>query len=252
VQILTAENFGNSKESIAYKGPSGTAKTTKLATWPTPIKVAYFDRNLKTIGTLIKAGLDCEVFVFDTFKEFDAGFVQPVKRREFDAQSIGVDTVDFMAAMCQREIQGNKPRMTQPNWGTLLNSLRAAIDTLTSATAPIDGKPSYNVILNYHLIDVTNEDGALLKTAPKIQGSFKDELEAFIDTVLYCTSGTSSSLVKQPTGEMKMVPTKQFLCHTVPPNPFITCKGGGLPPTIEGCYPSLRKAWDGKEGVPSE
>jgi hypothetical protein len=44
-----------------------------------------------------------------------------------------------------------------------------------------------------------------------------------------------------------MVPSKEFLCHTVPPTPFITCKGGGLPPTISGDYKTLMKTWGAKE-----
>lgn len=243
MQIMTAENFGDSKESIGYKGPSGTGKTHNLLTWPTPIKVAYFDRNLKTAGEAILKGLDAELFIFDSFTEFDNEFVSKVRHREFDAQSIGVDTVDFMAAACQREVQGTKAKMTQGDWGILLGKLQQAIHGLTSATAPLGDKPTYNVILNYHLTDVTN-DGNLVRTSPKIQGSFKDELEDYIDTVLYCTSQLSSTAVKQPGGGTKMIPSKQFLCHTVPPNLFITCKGGGLPPTIAGDYPTLRAEWD--------
>jgi hypothetical protein len=243
---MTAENFGESKESIGYQGPSGTAKTHNLLTWPTPIKIAYFDKNLKTVAEAVKAGLDAEIFIFDTAVEFENEFVRKVRQREFDAQTIGVDTFDFMAAMVQREIQGSKARMTQPDWGTFLNRLRVIANDLTGAAAPLGDKPSYNIVFNYHLTDVTN-DGNLVRVAPKIQGGFKDELESYLDTILHCTSQISSTAVKQPGGGTKMVPSKQFVCHSVPPNPFITCKGGGLPPTLAGDYPTLRKAWDGKE-----
>ncbi len=247
MQIMTAENFGESKESIGYKGPSGTGKTHNSLTWPGPLKVAYFDRNLKTAAEAVKGGLDAEVFIFDTFKEFEDEFVRAVRHREFDAESIVVDTIDFMSAMLLRDIQGTAIRLKMGDWGTILNKLRSVCSDLTSATNSIPGKPSYNIVFNYHLMDITNDDGALLKTTPKIPGQFKDELEAYLDTVLYCTSQISSTAVKQTGGGTKMVPSKQFICHSVPPNPFITCKGGGLPPTLPGDYPSLRKAWDGKE-----
>ena len=249
MQIMTAENFGESKESIGYKGPSGTGKTHNAASWPTPIKIAYFDKNLKTISELVKGGLDAEVFLFDYFKEFEDNFVRKVIHREFDAQSIVVDTVDFMAALLMQDVQGSKARLAMADWGTILGKLRRTCSDLTSATSPFGERPSYNVILTYHLMDITNDDGALQKTAPKIPGQFKDELEAYLDTVLYCTSQISSSAVKQPGGGTKMVPSKQFICHSVPPNPFITCKGGGLPPQTPGDYESLRKAWEGKEPV---
>ena len=246
MQIMTKENFGQSKESIGYKGPSGTGKTHNLLTWPGPLKIAYFDRNLKTARDMVVKGADAEIFIFDTAKEFEDEFVRPVRHREFEAETIGIDTFDFMAAMVQREIQGNKPRISQPDWGTFLNRLRTISDDLTRAATALEGKPSYNIVFNYHLSDVT-DDGNLVRTAPKIQGGFKDELEAYLDTVLYCTSQISSTAVAQPGGGKKLVPSKQFLCHSVPPNPFITCKGGGLPPILEGTYGNLMVEWGKKD-----
>jgi len=251
VQTMTADNLGESRESIGYKGPSGTAKTTNAASWPQPQVWAMFDKNLKTIRELIKGGLKAEVMIFDTFAEFENNFVRPALHRELQANTLVVDTVDFMAGMLLRDIQGTKIRLAMGDWGTILNKLRSVCSDLTSTTAYLADKPSYNLVLNYHLMDVTNDDGALLKTAPKIPGQFKDELEAYLDTVLYCTSQITSAPVKQPSGGTKLVNQKQFLCHTVPPNPFITCKGGGLPPTIEGTYSVLREHWNRKEGVPA-
>jgi hypothetical protein len=248
---MTKDNFGQSKESILLKGASGAGKTWNLGTWPPPIKIANFDKNLKTIGDLVRGGLDAEVFVFDTFAEFENEFVRKVLHREFEAETVAVDTVDFMAAMLMRDVQGNKLRLAMQDWGTILNKLRSTLSDLTAATAPLPDLPSYNVVLTCHLMDITNDDGALLKTAPKIPGQFKDELEAYLDTVLYCTSQISSKPVPQPGGGSKLVPSKQFLCHSVPPNPFITCKGGGLPPTLSGDYPTLMKEWGKKEETPS-
>ena len=244
MQILTKDNFGESRESIGYKGPSGTGKTTNMMSWPGPLKVAAFDRNQKTIRELVQGGVDAEVYIFDTFKEFEDGFVRPVLHREFAAESIAVDTLDFAAGMLMKDVQGTKLRMAMADWGTILNKLRSVMADLTSSTSYLPDKPSYNVIINYHLMDVTDGDGALLKTAPKIPGQFKDELEAYLDTVLYCTSQISSKPVPQPGGGSRLVPSKEFVCHSVPPTPFITCKGGGLPPVTPGDYGTLRKEWD--------
>ncbi len=251
MQTMTADNLGENRESILYEGPSGTGKTTNAASWPQPQVWAMFDKNLKTIRELIKGGVDASVMIFDTFKEFEDNFVRPALHREFDAQTIIVDTADFMAAMLLRDIQGTQIRLKMGDWGTILNKLRSVFSDLTSTTAYLPDKPSYNVVVNCHLMDVTNDDGALLKTVPKIPGQFKDELQAYLDTVLYCTSQITSAPVKQPGGGTKLVNQKQFLCHSVPPTPFITCKGGGLPPTVEGTYSVLREHWERKEETPA-
>ena len=62
MQTMTAENFGESRESIGYKGPSGTGKTTNMMTWPAPLKIAAFDKNQKTIRELVQGGVDAEVY----------------------------------------------------------------------------------------------------------------------------------------------------------------------------------------------
>ena len=89
---MTAENFGESRNSIAYKGPSGSGKTTLAASWPTPQIWAYFDKNLKTIRDLVKSGLDAKVMIFDSYQEFDQEFVQPALHRKLEA---GVDRLDL-------------------------------------------------------------------------------------------------------------------------------------------------------------
>ncbi len=252
MRTITAENLEDSKESIGYKGPSGTSKTTLMASWPAPLKIACFDRNLKTITNLIRDGLDAEVFLYDTFKEFEDHFVHKVLHREFEAESIGVDTLDFAAGMLMKDTQGTKARMTMSDWGVILNKLRSVCGDLTSAITPIPDKPSYNVIFNYHMLDVTDDSGALLKTAPKIPGQFKDELEAFLDTVLYCTAEVASKTIPKPGGGSQLVPSKKFVCHSIPPNRFITCKGGGLPPTLPGDYGTLSKIWGSRNDSSDE
>jgi len=193
--------------------------------------------------------VDAEVFIFDTFKEFEDEFVRPVLHREIDAETIAIDTIDFGAAMLLKETQGIKKQMVRADWGSMLNKLRSVFSDLTSACATIPSKPSYNFVCNYHLMNITEGEGVLLETAPKIAGGFRDEIEAYFDTVLYCVSRITSKPVPQPGGGSKLVPSKEFVCHSVPPTPFITCKGGGLPPVTPGDYSTLRREWDKKEGV---
>lgn len=242
VRILTAETFGESKESIGYKGHPGTGKTSYLLSWPTPMKIAYFDTNIKTAREAIKGGVDAEIFIFDTAKEFEDEFVRKVRLREYEAETIGVDTFSAMAGLLTTEIAGLGENMDRQKWGKVLTRLRSIAYDLTQSAIHIDGKPSYNIVFTYHLTDVMKGE-VLQRISPKIQGAFKDELEAFIDTVLLCSSEISSTVINN-----KAVPSKKFLCHSVPPDRYTTCKGGGLPPTLSGDYATLVAEWEKSKG----
>jgi len=249
VQVLTAEDLGQAKESIAYKGPAGGGKTTLAGTWPQPIEWAQFDVNRKTIRDLIRKGLNARLYTFGTHEEFEKEFVGRARRREFDAQTIVVDTVDFEAAMLVRDVQGSSLKLKIQDWGKILTCLQTTYSNLMSATAPMPDKPSYNIVLCYHLIDVTDDSGGLMKVAPKIQGGFKDELEAYLDTVLYCTSSMKSVVEEIPGGGSRAIPSKVFECYSVPPSPYHTCKGGGLPPILDGSYQNLMKLWGREDEI---
>jgi hypothetical protein len=242
---MTAENFGQAKESIGYKGPPGGGKTTLAASWPEPIEWAQFDVNQKTIRELVLGGLDARIYTFDTHLEFENEFIKKARHREFEAKTLVIDTVDFASAMLIRDIQGPQIKMKIQDWGKVLTRLQTTYSDLMSSTAPTHGLPSYNVVLCYHLIDVTDDSGGLMKVAPKIQGGFKDELEAYLDTVLYCSSQMKSVMIV-PEGGGRAVPKPQkvFECHSVPPTPHHTCKGGGLPSVMtDGSYQNLMKLW---------
>ena len=227
------------RESLLYKGPSGSRKTPNAFSWPKPILAAYFDVNRKNVDTMIRAGEDITLMIPETWAEFEEEFVTPVYHREVEAATIVVDTFDFAAAMCQRDIQGVKQRMVQQDWGRLLNELGMATKKLTSATGQHPDRPAYNVIFCCHEGDVTDDDGNMIRTTPKIQGSFKDNLESYFDTVLVCESRLATKIV-----EGRSLRSKEFICHSIPPNKYQTAKGLDLPPVVDGMYDSLRKEWD--------
>ena len=243
MQVVTKDTLPEtSKESILYKGPSGSRKTPNAFSWPTPIYGAYFDANRKNVDAMIREGRDITLFIPESFAEFDREFITKAYHREFECQTLVVDTIDFAAAMLMGEIQGSKARMVMQDWGKLLSDLRQAVFRLTSCTKEIEGKPSYNVVFTSHLMDVTNDDGVLLKTVPKLSGQFKDEIEDYFDTVLICQAKRTNVIVAG-----KSVAQKEFICHSIPPTDQQTAKGMGLPPTVDGMYSSLRKAWDAKD-----
>ncbi len=251
MQIMTADNISANRESILYKGPSGSGKTPNAFSWPTPIKAAYFDKNQKNVKKMMLDGLDAELYVFDDWEEFNREFVSKVLHREFEAETIVVDTWDFAAAMLMRDTQGGKIRMAQSDWGTILSKLRTSLADLTSATLHLDGeegtRPSYNIVCTTHQMDVTNDDGALLRRVPKIPGQFKDEMESYFDTVLICESKVSAITRSKPGGGTERVPVEELVCYSTPPTPYDTCKGAGLPPKVGGTHTELILAWEKKE-----
>ncbi len=240
MKVVTADTLPTTtRESILYKGPPGSRKTPNAFSWPEPIYGAYFDPNRKNVDAMIRSGKDITLFVPESFDDFDKEFVTKVHHRQFDCQTIVVDTFDFAAAMLMTEIQGGKARLVQQDWGKLLSDLRQVMLRLTSATSEIQGKPAYNIVVTCHQMDQTDDGGSLLKIVPKIGGQFKDEIEGYFDTVLICEAKTSRTVVGG-----KAVPSKEFLCYSVPPTAKQTAKGMGLPPVVDGMYPALREAWD--------
>lgn len=240
MKIITKETLPiSTRQSILYKGPSGSRKTPNAFSWPKPIIAAYFDVNRKNVDQMIRAGDDIQLMIPESWAEFEREFVTPVYHRKFEAQTIIVDTIDFAAAMLMREIQGAKQKMVMQDWGKLLTDLTNVCNKLVSSTGQHGDLPAYNVVFCSHEGDVTDDGGNLLKTTPKIPGSFKYDIESFFDTVLICEAQLASKVV-----EGKITRSKEFICHSIPTSKYQTAKGTNLPPLVDGMYDSLRKEWD--------
>jgi hypothetical protein len=246
---LNLANVEQARESILYKGDSGTGKTHNLLTWPQPMLVVYTDQNLKTPARVIATGAAIELLFPKDWSEFADRIVPAVKHRELSVATIGLDTVDGIAALCLRGVAGADGKMDQQRWGTYLNRLRLAFNDLLSATkthneGPLKDKPAYNLVGTSHLKDVTDETGNLIKIRCKIDGQFRDEVEAFFDTVLLCQAETYGATEVDPaTKASRVIQRARYFCHTVPPTLYHTCKGHGLPTRVDGTYPSLQALW---------
>ena len=238
---INATNVGEQKISALYKGPSGTGKTYNALSYPDPVRGIYADPNLKTLADQIKAGKDIDLVVPSTWAEYEDIFCPAVDNRLVEAETIVVDTIDFLSQMMWTEIQGVKPRLTIPDFGLGLNKLVKTTRQLTRATRSIEGKRNYNVIFCVHTRDVTDDSGGLEKIAPAIMGQFKDAIEGFFDYVFLCEA-TIVSEIKSVNGRKVSVPSARFQVRTVPPSPKHTCKGPGLPSVLGGTYQEIVKA----------
>ncbi len=236
IPTMTPEETGNQGHCVLYKGVAGSGKTFNILSWPQPIAVAYFDKNLLTLRDHMDMGVDVKPYFCRNYDDFYNSFVPAVVHHEIDAKTIAVDTLDPFGIMMQRDIQGSKPKFTQPDFGTLLNRWMDIMSQLVDATKHYDGKPGYNFIAAVHLKDVTNEAGTLMRIAPQIMGAFRDQLEQFFDWVLLC-EGKISAKGNEP-------PKKVYTVRTVPHTAYHTCKGGKLPPICSGIYSELMKHSD--------
>jgi hypothetical protein len=221
-------NIQDAGLSLFLKGPSGSGKTEGALSLPNPTYLVYTDVNLATVRSAMKRGLAIDFDNCTSWSNYQHKFIPRVHNRQIKAATIVVDTIDFLADMMWREIQGGKPRLSMSDFGTGLSNLMSTTYTLASATLPVKNHPGYNVVVTSHLKDVTDEGGALLKVTPAIMGAFKDKVEDFFDHVYLCEAGVKTEVI-----ENTAVKTRQFKVYTVDPNRFNTCKAPpSMPPEI--------------------
>lgn len=242
---LDFETAAHAKKSILYKGESGYRKTTYALTWPQPLVGLYTETNQATVVKAIKAGVNVVFYNPANWAEVTA-FSQAAKNRQIDAKSLILDTLDGVGAVCFREIAGPSGEMDQQKWGRFLSRMRFFCEDVAQAAKPKDGKPAYHIVCTSHLKDITDDKGNLVKIRCKIDGQFKDDVEAFFDTVLLCDMRLRAEQVEEA-GRRFMRQTPEFFCRALPPDKYHTCKPNGLPAEVGGTYPELVAAWGEKE-----
>ena len=233
IPTMTKDETKNQGHTVLYKGVPGSGKTYNILSWPQPIVVAYFDENLLTLRQAMDSGVDVKPYFCKDWHQFYDEFVPAIVHREVEAKTIAIDTLDPLGIMIQRDIQGTKPKFSQPDFGILLNRWIDVMSQLVSCTKHKDGKPGYNFVAAVHLKDITNEGGTLVRIAPQIMGTFRDILEQFFDWVLLC----------EAKAEVKgnSPPKKVFTVRSIPHTSHHTCKGGDLPAVCSGEYKELMK-----------
>jgi len=245
---VDADNAGKHGFAIAYGGGSGTGKTTCMLSWPDPMRGIYADVNKKVLENEIKRGRDINLTVPQTWSDYEDVFVPAVENRLFDCKTIVVDTIDFLSNLLWDDLResvdnSGKGRgiLTIPNYGVGANKLLQTTARMVRATQYIEGKRNYNVIFTYHLQDVTNEAGALLKVTPALMGRSKDILPSIFD---YCfmTDVEQVGTTVKVDGRSKVEYKKSFFIHTAPPTKYHKdiCKSGSeLPVKCSGMYEDL-------------
>ena len=234
IPTMTKDETQNQGHTVLYKGAAGTGKTHNILSWPQPIAVAYFDKNLKTLRDAMDAGVDVTPYFCKDYKQFYNEFVPAVVHHEIDAATIAVDTLSPLGIMIQNDVHPNieKP-VTIPEWGIILNRWLDIIGMLVNSTKHQEGKPGYNFVAAVHLKDITTDKGVLIRVVPQLSGAIHGMLEQYFDWVLLC-----EAKIKTKGNE---TPTKDFSVRTIPPTSYHTCKGGGLPLVCKGTYDELMK-----------
>jgi hypothetical protein len=224
-----------SRRSILLKGAGGSGKTDfVLRDTPGPILNVYQDNDRMTLEKFLARRDDIHEVHFDTWAEFDDQFVPLVKNRLIDVPTIVIDTGDMLQGMMWREIKGNKSRLTTPDFGTGFDRLSDSFKILTGGCRPLapnpkrsyvpGGHPGYHFICTWHLYDVTTDQGALVRTTPRVLGQFKDHLEELFDIVLLMDTALTGEVQEQPGGARVMVNKKTCFARTVPPNQYHSTK----------------------------
>jgi len=235
IPTMTPDETKNQGHTVLYKGPPGSGKTHNILSWPQPIVVAYFDKNLKTLRDAIDTGVKVTPYFCKNWKQFYDEFVPAVVNKEIDAKTIAVDSLSPLSILLQADVHPDidKP-VTIPQWGIILNRWVDVISILVDSTKHKDDTPGYNFVAAVHLKEKTTEKGDLIAIKPQIDGQFASILEQFFDWVLLC----ESMAVAQGNNPV----TKKYQVRTIPPIRQHTCKGGKLPAICSGEYEALMEA----------
>jgi hypothetical protein len=247
---LTREPSRALGTNMLQKGPPGTHKTFNLLSWPGKTLLIYCDTNYSMIGPAIESG---KVELLIPERDFDLQKLEQVilpkiRRREYDVQNVGVDTVSNLAKVIFRWTEGTKGA-TKHTWGRLKQVLDNVCWSLNSTVMEKPGKPHYNSLFTSHVKDIREGTGENVRVVragqAAIDGGFVDSIEGFFDNVFIT--------VKEPTSEVidgrVTVTGERFFCYTTPPTMKDTTKaevkveGVSLPSEVGGTYDELMKAW---------
>jgi hypothetical protein len=236
--IINKSNASKQKPTILDKGPSGTGKTHFWLTAPGPIVAAYTDKNMATVTAAIDDGVPVELVAIDTWSDWEDVFVPAVENRLIEAETIVVDTVDMLAKIMWRELQGTMDKLRIQDFGTGLNRMVNTLTQLCSASVHYEGKRSYNIIVASHITDVTSDSGSLVKTTCAVMGALKDNIEDLFDYVVLADSEIATEIEAG-----KAVKSKRFFMHTIPPTRYHTTKAPAyFPAEIGNTWPDLQDA----------
>lgn len=269
LQRTNKDNIQDSKFGIAYVGTEKVGKTHCALSFPQPIQIAQADTNMATTDGFIKEGYDITVWRMNSWgKDFEDGFLVAAKNRQFPSGTLVVDSWSQLANLLVQEYPNlvDPDANTRPTWGMVRARQLKACQDILSCTSPIEGKPSYHVVVLSHLDEVTkdtkdsrgNTTTQIVGYRPAVPGSFKQIFGRMPGSTFLLESG-----VKR--GEGNKIVGSEFFGYSVPPSNLYSIgdgiggKGGyaTLPARIpDPTYQGLCKSWgvepEQPSGKPSE
>ncbi|MGH9021683.1 MAG: hypothetical protein ACRDV9_01040 [Acidimicrobiia bacterium] len=265
MKVVDASNLADTKLSILLQGHAGGGKTSGIFSLPEPIVACYADPHDDRVAGLMKGGRQITLYIPEDWGDFEQKFVPMVVNREFDAESIVVDSWPFLAMMLMRTPGiGNAEGVVTPTdtgkriqiWGAVSGHQQNMLLQLASARVPIPGKRNYNLGVTTHLTEVFKGEGEkrqLIGYRPDIPGGFKDEFTRCFGAALICQAVTETTIEGTPPQTKR---NTRYRVWSVPPTDLYEAKDSiagpstpykALPPVMDvapdGLYNTLRRAW---------
>jgi hypothetical protein len=244
--------------SVAYIGDAGQGKTHCACSWPNPVLIAW-DTNRATAEKLIGPE---RIIVPQSYSHYQREILPVLTNRQLTLETLGfpVDTIieDTLSFKIQQLVDETpvNPKNTYERWEKVKTACRLDTRKLLSITKPYPGdptRPTYNLVVTWHLAYGTDENGKQIAAKPAFEGAFSNDVARYFDCVFYCEQVTKT---KMTNGQVVTLadgrPDREavHMIHTVNPDMLIRCKegiGGGrwkkLPSRMGGTYAELAAAW---------
>lgn len=259
-QPIDAKNAQYAGAAILLQGPSGGGKTHFCVSMPQPIVAGVTETNIALYVGAIQDGANIVLYPLKNWQDYQ-WFVRKTKNREWTAGTVVLDSYtlvgDFITAATKAQpgAINKEGQLTWSKWDQVKGHQFTEILDLLSSVQPMDGKPSYNVVVTVHEQDevVRNADGevvGLSAISPAVPGGLRKNFAAKFDCVFYTVAAPIEE--KDARGIIQRTGTRHLL-WTVPPDTLRSCKetlggNGGrkvLPPTIENTWAALCAGWEG-------
>ncbi len=265
IQIFDTNKLEAPKGSVLYIGREKSGKTFSACSWPSPA-VICFCHNPETIFKFDvqvifpgRTKANPEPTISQKLDAWRFNILPAIKNRKLSElcgkkiETIVVDDLTQLALSYKMKLMGagkeaipkTVAKMDFDSWNLYLMWLQSDVSLLTEATKPdlTGNRESYNIICVAHERDTTDDNGAIIKISPAVDGQMKDILPSMFGSVLWCDVEKEKDKNGKVTGQ-------RYYCHTISPDKYRRAGdgfGGGrfalLPPKISGTYPELAKAW---------
>jgi hypothetical protein len=266
-QPIDATTAAQARASILLQGTSGAGKTHFCCSMPQPIIIGNTEPNISVPVGRIEEGVDITMYPLKDWADYQ-WFVRKTKNREWDAATVVLDSYtlvgDFiqLAMKAQPGAVNKEGQLTWSKWDQVKGNQFNEVLDLLSAVKPMEGKPTYHVVVTVHEQEeaIRNPAGEITGISainPAVPGGIRKSFGAKFDCVFYAVGGISRE--KDAQGVARPVGASHVL-WTVPPDNLRAVKDGlggnggrkVLPATVENTWQALCAGWGrepGNQGV---